>query len=129
MILDRKLQFTTKLTKELNRILEIKTKLLTSFHSQTDGQTEQINQKLEHYLQFFVDHRQKDWPEWLALAEFVVNNKVPLATKVSPFIVNYSRELRMETDIRRKEKIEKLMEFAEKMKKVQEEVGVVLRKA
>jgi len=63
------------------------------------------------------------------LAEFVVNNKVPLATKVSPFIVNYSRELRMETDIRRKEKIEKLMEFAEKMKKVQEEVGVVLRKA
>ena len=52
-----------------------------------------------------------------------------MATKVSPFMVNYSRELRIETDIRRKRKVEKVMEFAERIKKVQEEVGVVLRKA
>ena len=110
-------------------MLEIKTKLLISFHPQTDEQTEQMNQELEKYLQFFVDHRQKDWPEWLALAEFVVNNKVPLATKVSLFMVNYSRKLRMKTDIRRKGKVEKVMKFAERIKKVQEEVGVVLRKA
>ena len=32
-------------------------------------------------------------------------------------------------DIRRKEKIEKAIEFAERMKKVQEEVGVALKKA
>ena len=44
-------------------------------------------------------------------------------------MVNYSRELRIETDIRRKRKVEKVMEFAERIKKVQEEVGVVLRKA
>ena len=43
-------------------------------------------------------------------------------------MVNYSRELRMKTDIRRKGKIEKVMKFAERIKKVQEEVGVVLRK-
>jgi len=83
---------------------------------------------LEQYFQFFVDYRQKYWPEWLALVEFVVNNKVSLETKVSLFMVNYSRELRMGTDIRRKRKVEKVMEFAEKMKKVQEEVGIVLRK-
>ena len=44
-------------------------------------------------------------------------------------MANYVRELRIGTDIRRKEKIEKVTEFAERMKKVQEEVGVVLRKA
>ena len=44
-------------------------------------------------------------------------------------MVNYSRELRMETDIRRKEKIEKVTEFAEKIKKVQEKLEVALRKA
>ena len=33
-------QFAVELTKELNRVLGIKTKLLTSFHPQTDGQTE-----------------------------------------------------------------------------------------
>ena len=43
-------------------------------------------------------------------------------------MVNYSRELRMETDIRRKEKIEKVTEFAEKIKKVQEKAKVALRK-
>jgi len=43
----------------------------------------------------------------LASAEFVVNNKLHLATKISLFIANYSRELRMEVDIRRKGKIEK----------------------
>jgi len=64
-----------------------------------------------------VNHRQKDWPEWLALAEFAVNNKVHLAMKVSPFMANYSRELRMGADIREKEKIEKTTEFAERIKK------------
>jgi len=87
-----------------------------------------MNQELEQYLRFFVDHRQKNWPEWLALAEFVVNNKVHSTTKVSPFMVNYGRELRMEVDIRKKGKVEKVTEFAERMKKVQEEARVVLRK-
>jgi len=40
---------------------------------------------------------------------------------MSFFIVNYERKLRMEIDIRRKEKIEKVMEFVERMKKVQKE--------
>jgi len=36
--------------------------------------------------------------------------------KTSLFIVNYKRELRKEADIRRKEKVEKVTEFAERMK-------------
>ena len=46
-------------------------------------------------MRFFIEHRQKDWPEWLASAEFTVNNKTHTATKVSLFMANYSRELRM----------------------------------
>jgi len=61
-----------------------------------------MNQELEQYFRFFVDHRQKDWLEWLASADFVVNNKIHPATKVSPFMVNYGRELRMGANIRRK---------------------------
>ena len=88
-----------------------------------------MNQKLEQYLQFFVDYRQKDWPEWLASAEFTVNNKVHLATKMSLFMTNYGRELRMEEDVRKREKIEKVTEFVERMKKVHEEAGAALKKA
>jgi len=76
-----------------------------------------MNQELEQYLQFFVDHKQKDWPEWLAITEFVVNNKIYLVTKMSLFMANYIRELRMGTDTRRKEKVEKAIKFVERMKK------------
>ena len=63
------------------------------------------------------------------MAEFVVNNKIHSATKMSPFMVNYGRELRMGGDIRKKRKVEKATEFVERMKKVQEEAGVALKKA
>jgi len=52
------------------------------------------------------------------IAEFAVNNKAHLAIKVSLFITNYSKELRMGVDIRRKGKVEKTTEFAKRMKKV-----------
>ena len=43
MVLDRGPQFVAELTKELNRMLEIKTRLSTVFHPQTDRQTERMN--------------------------------------------------------------------------------------
>ena len=41
VISDKRLQFVVELTKELNRMLEIKTKLSTVFYLQTDRQIEQ----------------------------------------------------------------------------------------
>jgi len=64
----------------------------------------------------------------LAAAEFVVNNKVHTATKVSPFMANYEKELRMGGDIRRKGKVESVTVFIERMKKVHEEAETALRK-
>jgi len=43
VVSDRGPQFVAELTKELNRMLGIKTKLSTAFHPQTDGQTERMN--------------------------------------------------------------------------------------
>jgi len=129
VVLDRGPQFAVELTKKLNRMLGIKTKLSTVFHLQMDGQTEWMNQELEQYLRFFMDHRQKDWPEWLALAEFAVNNKVHIATKVLPFMANYRRELRMGSNIRKKGKVESATEFVERIKKVHKEAGAALKKA
>ena len=76
-----------------------------------------------------MEHRQKDWPEWLASAEFSVNNKVYMATKVSSFMANYRRELRMGGNIRKKGKVESATEFVKRMKKVHEEAGAALKKA
>ena len=57
-----------------------------------------------------------------------MNNKVHTATKVSPFMTNYGKELRIGGDIRRKRKVESVTEFMERMKKVHEEAGATLKK-
>ena len=44
-------------------------------------------------------------------------------------MANYGRELRMGVNLRRNGKIEKAMKFAERMRKVQEEAGVVVVRA
>ena len=56
IMLDRGPQFAAEMTKELNRILGIQTKLSISYYPQTDVQTERINQELEQYLRFFMNH-------------------------------------------------------------------------
>jgi len=62
IISDRGPQFVTGLMRELNQILGIESKMLIVFHSQTDGQTERVNQELEQYLRMFIDYRQEQWP-------------------------------------------------------------------
>ena len=47
IILDRGPQFAVGLMKELNKILEIESKMSIAFYSQTNGQTERVNQELK----------------------------------------------------------------------------------
>ena len=115
--------------KELNSVLGIDTKLLTIYHPQTDGQTERMNQELEQYLRMFIDHRQEQWPDWLATAEFAYNNKVQTSTKVSLFKANIGQDPCMGFKIRKKGKFEKVEEFVTRMKEVHEETEVALRKS
>ena len=85
MISDRGPQFAAGLTKELNKMLGIETKLSMAYHPETDGQTEKMNQELEQYLRMYVNHRQNNWAKWLTMAEFAFNNKVYAATKMLLF--------------------------------------------
>ena len=77
----------------------------------------------------YVNHRQNNWSEWLAMAEFAFNNKMHTATKTSPFQVNYRRELRMGFNIRKKGKNEKAEEFAREMKERHEKAKAALVKS
>ena len=74
--------------RKLNQMLEINTKLSTAYYSQIDSQMERINQKLEQYLRMFIDYCQEQWSDWLAIAEFVYNNKVQTSIRVSLFKTN-----------------------------------------
>ena len=99
------------------------------FYSQTNRQTEKVNQKLKQYLRMFIDHRQEQWPEQLGTADFVYNNKMHSSTRMSPFQANYRQNLRMEFKSRKKEKYEGTEKFMEKIKEIQKEAKAVLSKA
>jgi len=77
----------------------------------------------------FINHQQKQWPDWLATAEFAYNNKVQTSTKVLLFRANNGQDLHMGFKMRKKKKFEKAEEFATRMKEVHKEAKVVLKKS
>ena len=60
----------------------------------------------------------------MAIAEFTFNNKMYIATKLSPFNINYRRELRMNFQIRKKGKHAKAEEFVKETQKMYEEANM-----
>jgi len=129
IISDRGPQFMAGIMQELNRILEIKSKLLMAFHSQMDGQTKRVNQELEQYLRIFINHRQEQWPDWLGIVEFAYKNKVYLSTKTLFFKANYRQDPRIGFEVKKKGKYKGAEKFVTKMKEIQEEAKIALEKA
>jgi hypothetical protein len=76
---------------DLNQLLNVKTALSTAYHLQTDGQTERLNQDIEIFLRFYVNHMQDDWSEWLSQAEFSYANRIHSATGYTPFYLDHGR--------------------------------------
>jgi hypothetical protein len=70
------------------------TKLLksTSYHLQTDGQTERVNQFLEMYLRCAIHESPKQWKLWLPLAELWYNSTHHTSLGCSPFKALYGYE-------------------------------------
>ncbi|XP_075091508.1 putative mitochondrial protein AtMg00860 [Nicotiana tabacum] len=60
--------FTGNLWRDLLNILGMELRFSTSFHPQTDGQTEWVNVLLECYLRHSVRAYQKDWARLLDIA-------------------------------------------------------------
>ena len=77
--------------RELYKVLYIEGNPFTVYYSQTNSQIECINQEIEQYLYLYVDYKQSDQTEQLAITKFVYNNREHLVTKFSLFYINYKR--------------------------------------
>jgi len=89
IITDRGSVFTSEFFRTLTKRLGVSQKLSTSFHPQTDGQTERLNQTLEQYLRIYVNYMQNNWVQLLPVAQFAYNNAITATTKVTPFYASY----------------------------------------
>jgi transposase InsO family protein len=94
VVSDRDGVFTGHFIADLYEFLGIKRSMSTAFHPQTDGQTERLNQTIEHYLRTYCNYEQDNWKEMLSMAEYAYNNSKHAATKITPFYANYGYEPR-----------------------------------
>ena len=89
IISDMDAKFSGEFWESICKSLNVKRRMSTAYHPQTDGQTERTNQVLEGYLRHFVNYDQDDWYQLLPLAEHGYNNSVINAHRRSPFYANY----------------------------------------
>jgi hypothetical protein len=89
IVSDRDSRFTSEFWQSTLTLLGIRPRMSTSFHPQTDGQTEKVNQSIELYVRTFCNYEQDDWYDLLPLAEYAYNNSVTSGNGLSPFYANY----------------------------------------
>ena len=63
----------------------------TSYHPQTDGQTEAVNKCLETYLKCFTLEKKHLWVKWLLLTEWWYNTNYHATTNMTPYEAVYGQ--------------------------------------
>lgn len=94
IISDRDRVFTSSFWQELFKLTDTTLNMSSSYHPQTDGQTERLNQCLETYLRCMVQSCPIKWAQWIPLAEFWYNSTYHSAHGLSPFQALYGHQPR-----------------------------------
>jgi hypothetical protein len=89
IITDRDPIFRSNFWKELMGRLGIKLNFSTSYHPQTDEQSEKLNQCIETYLRCMVFNNPKKWIKWRSLAEWWYNVSFHTVIQSTPFEALY----------------------------------------
>ncbi|KAK3022848.1 hypothetical protein RJ639_046993 [Escallonia herrerae] len=94
IVSDRDSRFTGNFWTELFKLFGSQLSMSSSYHPESDGQTERFNSMLEEYLCHFVSATQKNWVKLLDVAQLCFNSRKSSSTGKSAFeIVNGQQPL------------------------------------
>ncbi|CAM8924470.1 unnamed protein product [Rhodiola kirilowii] len=91
VISDRDPTFMSQVWKELFKVHGVDLKFSTTYHPQTDGQTEITNKTLETYLRCMTSEVPHTWSKWLPLAEWWYNTTFHTAAQSTPYEIIYGQ--------------------------------------
>ena len=94
IVSDRGTQFTSIFWQKVHKSLGTKLNFSTTYHPQTDGQTERLNQILEDMLRACALQYGTSWDKSLPYAEFSYDNNHQNSLKMALFEALYGRKCR-----------------------------------
>jgi hypothetical protein len=99
IVSDRDSRFMGGFWQELFRLVGTELTPSTSYHPQTDGQTEIMNKWVEGYLRNYVSGQQRAWVKWLHLGEYCYNTTHHMSIGMTPFRALYGYEAMTFADV------------------------------
>ncbi|KAK3575422.1 hypothetical protein QTP86_026497 [Hemibagrus guttatus] len=85
IVSDRGSQFTSRVWGSLCAQLGIGVSLSSVYHSQSNGQTERLNQEIGRFLRSYCSREQQRWSEFLLWAEYTQNSLIHSSTGLTHF--------------------------------------------
>ncbi|UYV74124.1 K02A2.6-like [Cordylochernes scorpioides] len=92
LISDRGSSFLSKLLTQVLKICNTIHKKTTSYHPQTNGQTERMNRTLTDMISMYIDEKHQNWDVILPFVTFAYNSSVQETTGYSPYFLIHGRE-------------------------------------
>ncbi|CDJ69223.1 hypothetical protein ENH_00066250 [Eimeria necatrix] len=87
LISDRHLRFQSDLWQQLCSRFNIKRRMPSSCHPQSNGQTEWISRTMEQMLRTYMQSDEREWERLLPVLELAYNSTSHSSTELSPFEV------------------------------------------
>jgi hypothetical protein len=88
-VFDRDPKFTSKFWRGLFKRLGKNMNFSTTYHLESDGKIERVNQMIEDILRMYVMEKPSKWEDYLHLVEFSYNNGYQAYLKINPFETLY----------------------------------------
>ena len=85
IITDRDRIFTSGFWRELFKVMGTELHYTSSYHPQSDGQSERLNQCVENYLRCMTGVMPFQWSKWEAMAEWWYNSTNHSSHEMTPF--------------------------------------------
>lgn len=105
IVSDRDSRFTSVFWNALWKLSGTQLKMSTSYHPQSDGQTENVNRVVQDMLRAYVSEDRKDWDRHLSAVEIAINSSRHASTGFTPYFLNHNQEMRLPFSVAMKEAV------------------------
>jgi hypothetical protein len=92
IVSEKDLKFTSKFWQGLFKGFGANLHFSITYHPESNGQKERVNQVIEDMLRIYVMDKPSKWVNYLHLVEFSYNNGYQESLKMSPFEVLYGKK-------------------------------------